>query len=265
MNGGSGISTGTKHFLSLVLAPMIAGYGLTESCAAGSLGSPLEYNPDAIGPMPPCVEIKLISQPELGYDADAANPQGEVWLRGPNMTKQYFKNPEETKKAITEDGWFKTGDIGEFDANGHLRIIDRLKNLVKMQGGEYIALEKLETVYRGSQCVANVLVYADSEISRPLAVIMANEKILADKAKEIGVAESDMYTDKKVNDLVLKELQATGRQAGLVSMEIVGAVVISDIEWTPDSGLVTATQKLNRKVIQSKYKDEIAKAAKNCA
>lgn len=235
MNGASGVSDETKEFVSLVLAPMLAGYGLTETCAVGSLGCPLEYTAKAIGPIPGACDAKLVSIPELGYDADAAVPQGEIWFKGLPIMKEYYKNPEETSKAITPDGWFKTGDIGEFDADGHLRIIDRVKNLVKMQGGEYIALEKVEAVYRGSQSVTNVMIEADSRFPRPIAVIMPNEKVLAAKAKDLGVDEHDMHTDRRVREVVLKELQTAGRRGGLSGMEIVSGVVITEEEWTPAS------------------------------
>ncbi|QPG94377.1 hypothetical protein C2857_005811 [Epichloe festucae Fl1] len=258
MNGASGISDSTKQFLSLVLAPMLVGYGLTETCANGALGCPLEFSPNAIGPIPAAIDVKLVSCPELGYNTDNVKvPQGEIWMKGLPILKEYYNNPEETAKAVTPDGWFKTGDIGEFDSQGHLRVIDRLKNLVKMQGGEYIALEKVESIYRGAQTVSNVMVHADPEHSRPVAVIMPNEKVLVEKAKELGVAEHEMHTHSKVRDAVLKDLQATGKRAGLSSMEIITGVVITDEEWTPPSGLVTATQKLNRKVIRDRYKKEI--------
>lgn len=240
MNGASGVSDGTKHFLSMVLAPMLVGYGLTETCANGALGCPLEYSPNAIGPIPAACDAKLVSIPELGYFTDSKIPQGEILLKGlPIMTK-YYDNPEETAKAITPDGWFKTGDIGEFDASGHLRVIDRVKNLVKMQGGEYIALEKVEAVYRGSQTVVNVMIHADPEYSRPIAIIMPNEKVLIEKAKEVGVDEHSIHSDPKVRSLVLKDLQATGKRAGLVGMEIVSGVVVTDEEWSPPSVSCTA-------------------------
>ncbi|KAK5994974.1 Acyl-CoA synthetase FUM16 [Cladobotryum mycophilum] len=259
MNGASGISDGTKNFLSLVLAPMLVGYGLTETCASGALGCPLEYSPDSIGPISASLDIKLVSIPELGYDADGKVPQGEIWMKGLPVMKEYFNNPEETAKTITPDGWFKTGDIGQFDEFGHLRVIDRLKNLVKMQGGEYIALEKLESVYRGAQIVANVLIHADPDHTRPIAVIFPNEKVLVAKANELGVNEHSMHSDAKVVGAVLKDLQASAKQAGLSGLETVGGVVITDEEWTPASGLVTATQKLNRKVIRERFGKEIDK------
>ncbi|KAJ4269826.1 long-chain fatty acid-CoA ligase [Fusarium torreyae] len=263
MNGASGISDDTKQFVSLVLAPMLAGYGLTETCATGSLGCPLEYTPTAIGPIPGSCEAKLVSIPDLGYNADDVEvPQGEIWLKGMPIMMGYFKDPEETSKALTSDGWFKTGDIGEFDADGHLRIIDRVKNLVKMQGGEYIALEKVEAVYRGSQLVSNIMVEADSRYSRPIAVIMPNDKVLANKARDLGVDEHSMHSDRKVRSLVLKELQMTGRRAGLSEMEIVSGVIVTEKEWTPASGLVTATQKLDRRGVRERFGNEIEECFK---
>lgn len=235
MNGASGIADSTKHFLSMVLAPMVVGYGLTETCANGALGCPLEYSPDAIGPIPAAVDVKLVSIPDIGYDADAKIPQGEIYIKGMPLMTGYYDNPDETAKALTSDGWFKTGDIGEFDRNGHLRVIDRVKNLVKMQGGEYIALEKLESVYRGAQSVGNVMVHADAEHSRPIALIMPNEKVLTEKARELGVDAHSMCHDSKVRGAVLKELQTMAKNGGLSGMETVAGVVITDEEWTPDN------------------------------
>ncbi|ETS00933.1 hypothetical protein MKX07_006479 [Trichoderma sp. CBMAI-0711] len=263
MNGASGISDSTKQFLSLVLAPMLTGYGLTETCANGALGNPLEYTANSIGPVSGAIEVKLVSIPEIGYSTEAKVPQGEIWMRGLPIMKEYFNNPEETAKALTPDGWFKTGDIGEFDADGHLRVIDRVKNLVKMQGGEYIALEKLEAVYRGSQMVANVMIHADPEHNRPIAIIMPNEKVLADKARELGVDEHSMHHDSKIQSAVLKDLQTVAKRSGLSGLETIGGVVITDAEWTPDSGLVTATQKLNRKVIKETFKKQIDECLKH--
>jgi long-chain acyl-CoA synthetase len=233
MNGASGIADGTKQFLSVVLAPMLTGYGLTETAANGALGSPLEYTTDAIGGMPAAVDLKLVSIPELNYSTDTTPPQGEIWIKGPAVFKEYFNNPEETAKAITPDGWFKTGDIGEFDKNGHMKVIDRVKNLIKMQGGEYIALEKLEAVYRGSHFVAAIMVHGTSDYPKPIAIIVPNEKALADKAAELGVDAHDMHHNPKVRDFVLKDLAQVGRKGGIAGIEIVAGVVIVDEEWTP--------------------------------
>ncbi|EGY14359.1 hypothetical protein VD0002_g8375 [Verticillium dahliae] len=260
MNGASGISDGTKHFLSMTVAPMLTGYGLTETGANGALGDPLEYTSSAIGPVPAAADIKLVSLPELNYSTDSTPPQGEILIKGPAIFKEYFNNKEETEKVITADGWFRTGDIGEFDAVGHLRVIDRVKNLVKMQGGEYIALEKLESVYRGSQFVANIMIDTDPDSARPIAVIAPNEKTLTELAQKLGVDEAHQHSDRKVKDTVLKDLVTVGKNGGLGGIEITSAVVLVEDEWTPASGLVTATQKVNRRALRAHYKTQIAKA-----
>ncbi|KAK7943162.1 AMP-binding enzyme [Apiospora aurea] len=262
-NGASGISTGTQHFMSMVVAPMISGYGLTETCASGALGCPLQWTPHAIGPVPASVEIKLVSLPELNYNAEATPPQGEILLRGKAVLKEYYKNPEETAKAITPDGWFKTGDIGEFDANGHIKVIDRVKNLVKMQGGEYIALEKVEAVYRGSSYVQNIMVYGDGEHPRAIAILTPNEKNLAELAKSLGVDEKNMHRDKNVRGAVLKDLLSEAKKGGLSGLEMISAVVLVDEEWTPANGLTTATSKVNRRTLKDRYKKEIENAFKS--
>ena len=109
----------------------------------GALCDPKAWTVDALGGIPACIEIKLVDFPDAGYFAtNTPRPQGEIWIRGFSITEGYYQNEEETKAAF-EGGWFKTGDIGEWDANGHLKIIDRKKNLVKTLNGEYIALEKV--------------------------------------------------------------------------------------------------------------------------
>jgi long-chain acyl-CoA synthetase len=109
----------------------------------GALCDPGEWTADAVGTIPASVEIKLVDFPDAGYYSSSNPPQGEVWIRGDTVLAGYWNNEKETKEAITPDGWFKTGDIGEWDKNGHLKIIDRKKNLVKTLNGEYIALEKV--------------------------------------------------------------------------------------------------------------------------
>jgi long-chain acyl-CoA synthetase len=233
VNGASGIAAPTLHFMSMVVAPMLNGYGLTETCGNGALGCPLQWTPDAIGPIPAAVEVKLVSLPDLDYSTAATPPQGEILIRGAPVLKEYFENPEETAKAVTPDGWFRTGDIGQFDADGHVRVIDRVKNLVKLQGGEYIALEKLEAIYRGVGYVQNIMVHGDSSNPRPIAIVVANDKALAKKARELGVEEKEMHTDKRVRGAVLKALQDVAKKEGLSAMETVAGVVVVDEEWTP--------------------------------
>lgn len=91
----------------------------------------------------PCTPV-----PDANYFSSNNPPQGEVWIRGGSVSKGYYKRDDVTAEAFTEDGWLKTGDIGQWNADGTLSIIDRKKNLVKLAGGEYIAIERLESIYK---------------------------------------------------------------------------------------------------------------------
>lgn len=262
-NGGGPVSVDTVKFISYAITPMIQGYGLTETCAMGAIQDPLEWNPYTLGDVPGCVEVKLVDFPDAGYFSTNNPPQGEIWIRGEPVTEGYWKNEQETKEAITEDGWFMTGDIGQFDKNGHLAIIDRKKNLVKTQNGEYIALEKLESVYLSCAAVSRICVYAQQDKVKPIAVVVPVEATLQKLASannlKAGSLE-EMVHDKKLNEIVLKELQKQGKEGGLSGIEIIDGVVLVEDEWTPQNGFLTPAQKLQRKKIQEHYKDQIKRA-----
>ncbi|KAL1302046.1 hypothetical protein AAFC00_002492 [Neodothiora populina] len=263
LNGGGPVAKDTQRFISMAIAPMISGYGLTETTAMGALTDPLAWTDEALGGIPASIEMKLVDFEDAGYFSTNNPPQGEIWIRGGGVTEGYLDNEEENKAAFTEDGWFKTGDIGEFDKLGQLKIIDRKKNLVKTQNGEYIALEKLESVYRSAGLVGNICVYADQHKNKPIAIIVPNEPQLKQLASENGVKGSgleDLCHDKKMHDVVLKTLQAAGKKGGLSGIEIIEGVVLTDDEWTPQNQLVTSAQKLNRRGILEKYKKEVAVA-----
>lgn len=110
-----------------------------------------------MGEIPGSVEVKLVDFPDAGYHAKNNPPQGEIWIRGPPVTGGYLDLEKETKESFTDDGWFKTGDIGEFDSKGQLRIIDRKKNLVKTLNGEYIALEKVWLTHQWTPVVTDMI------------------------------------------------------------------------------------------------------------
>jgi long-chain acyl-CoA synthetase len=239
MNGGGPIAKDTQRFISMAITPMINGYGLTETTAMGALMDPMEWTDDALGDIPGSVEIKLVDFPDAGYFAtNRPNPQGEIWVRGVTVMEGYYENEAETKEALSPDGWFKTGDIGEWDKNGHLKIIDRKKNLVKTLNGEYIALEKLESVYRAATVVANICVYADQQRTKPVAIIVPAEPALKKLAEKIGVQGTgleDLVHNTKIQAAVLKELQQAGRAGGLSGIEIIEGAVLADEEWTPQN------------------------------
>ncbi|EED18506.1 fatty acid activator Faa4, putative [Talaromyces stipitatus ATCC 10500] len=266
MNGGGPIAKDTLKFISYAIAPMISGYGLTETTAMGALQDPLAWNPEALGDIPASIEIKLVDFLDAGYSVKNNPPQGEILIRGASVTRGYYENEEETKNAITEDGWFRTGDIGEFDKYGHLRIIDRKKNLVKTLNGEYIALEKLESVYRAHPIVANICIYAAEHQIKPVAIIVPVEAELQKMAKAQGIEGQHLESlvhNEKLKSTILKELQNAGKAGNLRGIEIIDGVVLSDEEWNPHNGYTTAAQKLQRKKIVDHFRADIEKAYKS--
>ncbi|KAI9824051.1 MAG: long-chain fatty acid-CoA ligase [Thelocarpon impressellum] len=229
----------------------------------GALMDPLEWSDDSLGDIPASIEIKLVDFPDAGYFVKNAQPQGEIWIRGGSVMEGYYENDKETAEAMHSDGWFKTGDIGEWDKNGHLKIIDRKKNLVKTLNGEYIALEKLESIYRSATVVANICVYAASDQQKPVAIIVPAEPALKKLAGENGIAGDsveELVHNQQLQSIVLKELQAAGRRGGLAGIEIIVGAVMAEEEWNPQNGFTTSAQKINRRVIVAKYKKEVDKA-----
>lgn len=262
LNGGGPISKDTQHFISMLLGPMINGYGLTETSAVGAINDPNAWTCDAIGEIPLCAEIKLVDFPDAGYYSKNFPPQGEVWIRGPSVTSGYWQNPDETKEAFCDE-WFMTGDIGEIDRYGHLRLIDRKKNLVKTLNGEYIALEKLESIYRSCPVVSNICVYAAQDQAKPIAIIVPVESVLQKYAEENGIKErtiESLVHNKTIQKVAMKDLQEFGRQGQLKPFEIIVGVVLSDEDWTPQNGMISPAQKLQRKKILSHFQKEVDQA-----
>ncbi|KAI9046088.1 fatty acid activator Faa4 [Aspergillus affinis] len=263
MSGGGPLAKNTQKFISTAICPLISGYGLTETGGMGALNDPRALTFEAHGDIPASVEEKLVDFPEAGYFTSNNPPQGELWIRGPSVTGGYYENEEETKVALRDDGWFMTGDIAEFDKNGHVKIIDRKKNLVKTLNGEYIALEKLESIYRASPLVANICVYAAQDQQKPVAIIVPAEPALLRLARENNIQGhdlEDLVDHPQINSLVLRELQKAGRQGQLSAFEIIDGVVLDKDEWTPHNGYVTAAQKIQRKKIFEKNKKGVDKA-----
>ncbi|OWP05513.1 hypothetical protein B2J93_7857 [Marssonina coronariae] len=259
-NGAGPLGRETRRFISYALVPLISGYGLTETCAMGALQDPLEWTDDTLGDIPSSIEIKLIDFADAGYFANNDPPRGEILIRGDPVMEGYYENEAETAEAMAPGGWFRTGDIGEWAPSGHLKIIDRKKNLVKTLNGEYIALEKLESIYRSSPLISNLCVYASASAQKPLAIAIPSPVALQRVAQETGIegkTYEQLVHDVRTKQLVLEELQRTGRKAGLASFEILEAVVLTDDEWTPVNGFLTAAQKLSRRTIVGAYQTEI--------
>lgn len=260
LSGGAPIAKETHEFLRNALVNILQGYGMTESSAMCAVLTPEFFKYSCVGVPMPSVEIKLRDVPDANYLSTNNPPQGEVMLRGPSITQGYFKRPDVTAEALTEDGWLCTGDVGQWNADGTLSLIDRKKNLVKLSGGEYIALERLESTYKSCNVVTNVCVHASSEAKQPMAVVFPREDTLRSALSQNGLGNlkdqelEDLCKNKDVVQLVLKELNQVGKGAGFVPMEQLQSVVL-----VPEELPLTAAQKVQRKEVESKYGDEIKK------
>ncbi|KAJ3290527.1 long-chain fatty acid-CoA ligase [Borealophlyctis nickersoniae] len=241
--GGATIQPDTHRFLASMLCPVLIGYGLTETTGITSFTSPsMVTRTSTVGAVACNAEIKLVESEDSGiYKAE--NKEGEIWVRGPSITKGYYENPEETAKALTHDGWFKTGDVGRFNPDGSLSIIDRSKNLLKQPSGEYIALEKLESEYASCKDLKSVCVIGSGDHDFVIGVVVPTHKDVS-------------------KDALLKTLQNHARNLKLRRNETFASIVIDHDEWTPDNGMVTPAGKVQRRKIGERWKDEIEKAWK---
>lgn len=258
LSGGAALSPETQEFLDLALVELLQGYGMTESSAMCAIVTP-DFHKDygTVGVPVPSIEIKLKDVPDAGYFSTHDPPQGEVLIRGPAVTKGYFKREEMTRETIDDEGWLMTGDVGQWNKDGTLSIIDRKKNLIKLQTGEYIAAERLESMYKSCGLVQNLCIYASSDAKQPMAVVFPREADLrkALSYKSIGSSNDELSSlvyNKEVVKYVKEELNALGKKNGFKTQELLQCVVLIDEELP-----MTAAQKLQRKQVTEKYSDSI--------
>lgn len=200
--------------------------------------TPEQFGYGQVGAPVPCCEIKLVDVPDANYFSTNTKPQGEVWVRGPSITKGYWKREDITKETMTEDNWLQTGDIAEWNENGTLTIIDRKKNLVKLSNGEYIALEKLESIYKSCVYVTNICVYADSLYPKPIALAVVSEPVIRKLATEKQVTETDfeaLCQHEVIKKTILASLLDQAKEGGLKGSELLFDVHLCHEEWTTDS------------------------------
>ncbi|KAF1803842.1 hypothetical protein V8B55DRAFT_1509200 [Mucor lusitanicus] len=262
LSGGAPISPETQKFLSVTLAPILNGFGMTESVGMCALMAPDNFKIGASGGPVPCCEIKLVDVPDANYLSTNEKPQGEIYVRGSSIAQGYFKQETLTREAFTEDGWLRTGDIGEWNQDGTLNVIDRIKNLVKLSNGEYIALEKLESVYKTALGVSNICVYGDSLFPRPVAIIMPAKPALKELAKSIhvetqGKSFEELCHDENIKKAFIVALLKQAKDSGLKGTEIIHDVYLTHEEWSSENGLLTAAQKLKRTAINQRYRDQL--------
>lgn len=220
------------------------GYGLTESSPAGTLNE-LQNKGFKIGTVGrPLEEVEV----KIAED-------GEILIKGKNVMLGYYKNPELTEKTII-DGYLHTGDIGQIDANGFLKITDRKKEIFKTSGGKYIAPAALESELKQSRFIEQIMVIGESE-KMPAALIQPNFEFVKDWAKRHQHSITDISSDEKLIKRIQKEIDFHNQKFG--KWEQIKKFEITSDEWTIEAGHLTPTMKMKRKIILEKYKNLVKK------
>ncbi|KAL6049892.1 Long-chain-fatty-acid--CoA ligase 6 [Balamuthia mandrillaris] len=269
ISGGAPLGAATQEFIRICFCcPVVQGYGLTETCSSGCITNPKDNALGQVGPPVLGVEIKLVDVPEMDYSAKADPPAGEIWIRGPSVSLGYYKDAEKTAEDYDADGWFHTGDIGTWTPEGTLKIIDRKKNIFKLAIGEYVAAEKLESVFIRSQFVSQIFVYGDSFENCLVAVIVVDPAVLKALGKQLEVSSDDLEElaqNKAIRKHIVKDLAEIATLNKLQRFEYIKAVHIVTEEWLPDSNLVTPTLKPKRPQLKKAYTEQIAAMYKEIA
>ncbi|KAB2083109.1 hypothetical protein ERO13_A05G234900v2 [Gossypium hirsutum] len=268
LSGGAPLSPDTQRFINICFGtPIGQGYGLTETCAGGTFSEVDDTSVGRVGAPLPCSFIKLVDWPEGGYlTSNSPMPRGEILIGGPNVTLGYFKNEEKTKESyrVDERGvrWFCTGDIGQFHSDGCLEIIDRKKDIVKLQHGEYVSLGKVETALSISPYVDNIMLHADPFHSFCVALVVASQQMVEDWASKQGITFTD-FADLCEKEETIKEVHSslaqTAKKSRLEKFEIPAKIKLISSPWTPESGLVTAALKIKREAIRRAFSEDLAK------
>nr|XP_023834916.1 long-chain-fatty-acid--CoA ligase 3-like [Salvelinus alpinus] len=264
LSGGAPLSAATQRFMNVCFCcPVGQGYGLTETCGAGTISEMWDYSTGRVGGPLVCSEIKLKDWVEGGYHiTDTPTPRGEILIGGPNVTMGYYKNESKNQDFFVDENgqrWFCTGDIGEVHPDGCLKIIDRKKDLVKLQAGEYVSLGKVEAMLKNCPLIDNICAYANSEEMYVIGFVVPNQKHLLSLAEQYCIRGSweELCNNAAMEGVVLQVITEAALSAQLERFEIPRKIRLSPDPWTPETGLVTEAFKLKRQQLKSKYQDDI--------
>jgi long-chain acyl-CoA synthetase len=219
------------------------GYGLTETSPVIALNTPVNHRIGTVGKILPNLEVRIAAD-------------GEILVKGPSVFKGYWNRPEATKAAL-EEGWFKTGDIGNIDADGYLSVTDRKKDLIKTSGGKFIAPQPIENSLKLSPLVGVAAILGDRRKFASV-LISPNFAALEDwaRASEIPFSSRiDLVADPKVQSLY--EGIVDGINQNLARFEKLKRVLLVADEFSIESGIMTPTLKLKRRVVEERYRKQI--------
>ena len=239
VSGGAALARELGEFFEAVGIIIIEGYGLTESSPVIAANRTDDYKFGTVGKPIPGVEVKIASD-------------GEILARGPNIMQGYYKNKKETETTI-KDGWLHTGDIGVFDADGFLMITDRKKHLFKTSTGKYIAPTPIENIFLSSKYVDQFILIGDRRMFLSALIVPDFEAVreYADSNKIPYKNEQDLAKNDEIYKLLEKDLAKIQRK--LANYERVRKFVLLDRPFSIESGEMTPSMKIKRKIIEEKY------------
>ncbi len=220
VSGGGPLSRDVAEYLYSLGFTICEGYGLTETSPVLTLNPRGRTRMGTVGPAIPGVELRIA-------------PDGEILARGPNIMKGYLNKPEETK-AVFQDGWFATGDIGELDPEGYLRITDRKKDLLKTSGGKYIAPQPIENALKCQPGVLNAVVIGDRQKFPAALIVPAPGSTRDDVQKAVDAVNASLAHHEQLKKFALVEQ-----------------------DFTIEGGELTPTMKVKRRVVEKKYQSLI--------
>jgi long-chain acyl-CoA synthetase len=242
-SGGAPLGKDMAEWFCSVGIPIMEGYGLTETSPTLSVNRRGAFKIGSVGKVNDGLQLKIAED-------------GEILVKGPTVFKGYWEMPEETRNSFV-DGWFKTGDIGELDSEGFLSITDRKKDLIKTSGGKFIAPQPIENALKANVLIAQAAVIGDKR-KYASVIISPHFPLLEDWARANGVAFSsrqELVASGKVRDLYKGIVEDLNKR--LAHFETIKKIVIVPDEFTVATGEITPTLKLKRRVIETRYKQQI--------
>lgn len=279
--GASPISRDVLLFLRACFGSIIEGYGMTETSCLITMTDPLDTTTGHVGAPISCVEVKLDDVVDMNYtNADRPFPRGEICVRGPSVFVGYHKNPEATKEALDEEGWMHTGDIGMWIDGNRLQIIDRKKNLFKLQQGEYVAPEKIENVYQRSPFVAQAFVHGDSLRTFLVAIVVPDfevllpwavrQKVVDGEAPEVREALANplaadatllktVCEHPEVAKHIFADMEREAKASALLGFERARTILLHPEAFSVENNMLTPTFKLKRPEARKVFAGEIEK------
>jgi len=243
ISGGAPLGRELAEWYADVGIRIHEGYGLTETSPVIAVNNPLNHRIGTVGKILPNIEVRIAED-------------GEILVRGPSVFKGYWNRPEETKAALV-DGWFKTGDIGNIDADGFLSVTDRKKDLIKTSGGKFIAPQPIENSLKLNSFIGVAAILGERR-KFPAVMISPNFALLENWARTNNIpfsSRAELVANPKVQGLYEEIVESIN--ANLARFEKLKRVLVVADEFTPENGIMTPTLKLRRRVVEERYHRQI--------